>query len=278
MRMLPNSLSLPALAVVITLAPAIPATAADPDTVTWGNEQRGRAAGFRHTHTTPDPTRVEVLHFIAYPMWHATEPLYQAWMASLPDRVDVVMLPLAGEGAKGRAETMVFFVARELGRGPSAHDEIVRQLARSEYRNLPPAERIARLLPALQIPLETFNAMAGNPARETVPEAHARWALQQHGRAFERARLSRVKIPRAWPTIVINGGSILDTHRKPDPVRTYQRANRLIRMALEGAPPTTDRPTSPSSSTRSCAPTQESCTATARPGVASRSCSTSIHA
>ena len=35
--------------------------------------------------------------------------------------------------------------------------------------------------------------------RETAPEAHARWALQQHGRAFKQARLPGSKCPARGP-------------------------------------------------------------------------------
>ena len=225
-----------ALAATVVLTAAMPTAAAEPDTVTWGNEQRGRTGQFRRPVLTPDPDRLEVLHFTVYtPTWTAIEPVYQAWKASLPDTVDVVMLPLAGEGARGRTETLAYYTARELGRGAEAHAEIARQLARPDYTALGPRERAALLSAALELPANTF-AQTSNPLRESVPEAHARWALQHHMRAFKQARLSRVKIPRAWPTIIVNGRYILDTHRKPNPAATYRKANRLIRQAIEAGP------------------------------------------
>ena len=224
----------------LATAAALPALASEANqaAVVWGNEKSGGVKKYRRALLTPDPNRVEVLHFVGYTpsKWAETEPLYQAWKASLPATVDVVMLPLAAHNAPAWPETIVYYAARTLGQAEAAHREIARRLARPKYRDRNADERIDDLLQALNIPRSSFENAVGDPLRETVATANARWAVQHHARALKQARIRVGTEPRGWPTIIVNGKYILNTHRRPDPVRTYQRANRMIRNALDTGP------------------------------------------
>ena len=174
----------------------LPYHAADADqtTVVWGNEKSGGAKQYRRALLTPDPNRVEVLHFVGYTpsKWPATEPLYQAWKASLPATVDVVMLPLAAQNAPAWPETIVYYAARTLGEADAAHREIARRLAQPGYREQGAAKRIDELLRTLNIPRGSFDDAVGDPLRETIATADARWAVQHHARALRQRRPNSV--------------------------------------------------------------------------------------
>lgn len=219
-------------------APATAATTAA-QSVRWGNEdpRAARARHFEPRFLTPNPNRVEVLHFMGHSQdWTAIEPLYQAWQASLPERVDVVLLPVMAKDGDARPETLVYYVARELGRADETHRAIIKHTAEPGYDALPAKARVDRLLEKTGIARDTFQREADGPLRETPADMMARFAEQHHGRAIKRARVARPPASGPWPTIVVNGSYIVPTPGRRGVVRTYQRANWLIREALEAGP------------------------------------------
>ena len=207
--------------------------------VQWGNEdaRAARARHFEPRFLTPDPSRVEVEHFMRYTEdWTEIEPLYQAWRASLPENVDVVLRPVMAKNGAERPETLIYYVARELGQAEATHRAIAKQITDPGYDALRPKTRQERLLEAAGIARDKFETMADGALKETLADAAARWSWAHHGRALKRARVRRPPASGPWPTIVVNGSHIVPTAGRRGAVRTYQRANWLIREALEAGP------------------------------------------
>ena len=227
------------LAMIASYGPPANAAAGPEEWVRWGNEsaKAARARHFEPRFLTPDPNRVEVEHFIRYTQdWAEIEPLYQAWRASLPDNVDVVLRPVMAKNGAERPETMIYYVARELRQAEAAHRAITNQPRDPTYLALPAATRLTHLLELTGITRDRFETMTDGALKETPADAAARWSWAHHGRALKSARMHRPPTKGPWPTIVVNGSHIATTGRPRDAVRTYRQANWFIREALEAGP------------------------------------------
>ena len=196
-----------------------------------------RAPHFDPRFLTPDPNRVEVLHFVAYTRkWAETEPLYQAWRASLPDDVDVVLLPVNPDAADDSTEQSLYYVAQQLGKADAAHRAIVGELERDGLRELRTPDGFKETLRSIGIDPEEYSSLQDTPIRQSPAGAVLRWARHHLEDARKRARVRVKWAALRWPVVVVNGKYILATNKTRDPTRTYRRANYLIRAERESRP------------------------------------------
>ena len=213
--------------------------------IAWGNERKGRRKSVGQIDPpefTRDPGRVEVLFFVNYAVVSSrcADRPFQSWRASLPEQVDVRVIPtgmLIWEKSRfdksAEVQHAVFFTGMAHGLEWEVHEAILTRVLEHGLESLDSVEEADALLEKLGIERGTFEKARNSP--EFL--GWRVWSKMANRRVVSAAIALREKEGErtsVYPMMMINGRLSLATSSTRHPRETFRIANRLIREELEG--------------------------------------------
>ena len=216
------------------------ANASDNGPVVWGHEEEGGHLALEVPFTTPNRERIEVVSVFRYTDSRvaARDLMFREWQASLPDRVDVLRVPMVWMRTESddrawerrRQHRRVLLAARLLGVEVRVHTALL-QSPNSARQDLGNEDRIRAFLAAQDIELPSFEASASSPVFRALW-----WEGSTLSAAMQTARSNQGE-PGGVPWLLINGRNVTSSQLAGGAAEAFRTANRLIRETLESGPP-----------------------------------------
>lgn len=210
-----------------------------PSEIAWGKESRHveGIAVINPPYFTPDSERVEVMVFSRY-AWigsKKSEPLTEAWRASLPDAVVITRAPrgrISGERRRSEAWSLhqrLYFATERLGVGDAGH-EVLARMAYANPFGFKRADRRALLARRIGVDVEALDRWAASP--EVAQKARVVSVMREDCWKAEQA-LGTPPRQVLFPAFLIAGKYFVHAAAVGHPKTAYRIANRLIREEIE---------------------------------------------
>ena len=208
--------------------------------VTWGNEQEGGHVTLKVPFSTPDRDRIEVVAAFRYtdPRLASREAMMRQWQASLPERVDVLRVPLVwkrGDSeprswAHRREHRQILLAARLTGIEDGVHAALVEALNDAPF-GLGTKARVRRFLGGHGMDAPAYDALVSSPALRALWWEGSTLSGGLQGTGRDAGEVGGV------PWMLVNGRHMTGSRHAGGAAAAFRVANRLIRETMESGPP-----------------------------------------